>query len=239
MSELDTILSGGDDVAPTPETQEPTPAPAPEAEVTAEATPDTPPADTPAEPEATPAEDKTEQMVPLSALLAVRGDLADLKAQVARAPAPQPEQPQAAPDPIQDPEGFQAYFQKQIANERLNTSEAIARASHGNEAVDAAFTAAQQAGVVGNFVNHPNAWGEIVNWHKGQQEIQAIREAGGLEAVREAAKAEALREFQAAQVAKQTRPAAPPSLASETSIGGRDAPAYQAPGLSSIIGEGG
>jgi len=92
-----------------------------------------------------------------------------------------PQQPQQPPpDPNLDPAGALAYDRQQFAqamlNQRLNFSEMMARNKHGDQAVDAAFQAAQQAGVLANFVQARDCYGEILRWHKHQQVLQRVGE---------------------------------------------------------------
>jgi hypothetical protein len=101
--------------------------------------PATPPEAAPAAPEAqtTP----PSGFVPLSAVLDERDKRKAIEAQLA---ALQPQQPQQAPDPFEDPEGFAAFQEERtqtaLLNHTLNTSERFARKEHGTETVDAAKT---------------------------------------------------------------------------------------------------
>lgn len=90
----------------------------------------------------------------------------------------QPHQP--PPDPNLDPAGAMAFqqeqFQQALLNQRLNTSEMFARNKHGDQIVDAAFQAAQQAGVLRSFVGSRDCYGELVKWHRHQQVLARVGE---------------------------------------------------------------
>lgn len=88
--------------------------------------------------------------------------------------------PQPPPDPNLDPAGALAYereqFQQALLNQRLNTSEMLTRNKHGDQLVDAAFQAAQQAGVLQHFVRARDCYGEMVKWHRHQQVLARVGE---------------------------------------------------------------
>lgn len=125
-------------------------------------------------------------LVPLSELIAERRERQELARRAQQLedsmrrltqPQPQPvQQPQI--DPEVDPAGafnaLRGEFSQALLSQRLDFSEAKARDTHGNEAVDAAFDAAKQAGFTQAFVNRPDAYGEMVRWHKAQQLQQTI-----------------------------------------------------------------
>jgi hypothetical protein len=104
----------------------------------------------------------------------------------------QPQQPQPQIDPYEDPEAFAHSMEQRIEqrflNMSLNESERRARDSHGAEAVDAAFEAARRSGFSQAFVNKPDAYGEMVRWHKAQQLSETI--GGDPNAYKERLKAE-------------------------------------------------
>lgn len=92
----------------------------------------------------------------------------------------QPQQQQPQIDPYEDPEAFAHSLEQRIEqrflNMSLNESERRARESHGSEIVDAAFEAARRSGFSQAFVNKPDAYGEMVRWHKGEQLRETIGE---------------------------------------------------------------
>lgn len=98
-----------------------------------------------------------------------------------RIQASQPQQPQVQPpDPLLDPAGALAYqqdvFQQRLLNERLNTSEMFARNKHGDQIVDAAFQAAQQAGALSHFARSKDCYGDMIKWHRHQQVLARVGE---------------------------------------------------------------
>lgn len=120
--------------------------------------------------------------------------LDQLEQMMARVNQPQQprQQPQPQIDPLDDPEAFvhsvEQRIEQRFLNMSLNESERRARDSHGAEAVDAAFEAAQRSGFAQAFVNKPDAYGEMVRWHKAQQLSETIGEDPG--AYKERLKAE-------------------------------------------------
>ncbi len=98
-----------------------------------------------------------------------------------RLQASQPQQTQAEPpDPFLDPAGALAFqrdqFQQEILNQRLNTSEMFARNKHGDQIVDAAFQAANQAGALQHFVRSKDCYGDMIKWHRHQQVLARVGE---------------------------------------------------------------
>jgi hypothetical protein len=71
-------------------------------------------------------------MVPLAALQEVRDELKAFKA------AQQPQPVYSVPDPIEDPNGYNAYQAQEIRNATLNIAEEFARDKFGDELVDKA-----------------------------------------------------------------------------------------------------
>ena len=88
--------------------------------------------------------------------------------------------PQPPPDPNFDPAGALAYqqneFQQALLNQRLNTSEMLARNKHGDQIVDAAFQAANQAGALQHFVRSKDCYGDMIKWHRHQQVLARVGE---------------------------------------------------------------
>lgn len=116
---------------------------------------------------------------------------------------PQPTQPQEVqlPDPYEDPEAYTEAvvqqrlgpIQQQMMAMQLNMSERMAVQVHGQQAVEDAFDAVKKAGNARQFLNSPDAYGEMVKWHKDQL---AINEFGNdPEAYRERIKAEIRQEL--------------------------------------------
>ena len=139
------------------------------------------------QPEPQPQAQPQTHMVPLAELISERKErqqyaqqVQQLTEAVQRLTQPQPRQapPQPQIDPEVDPAGafnaLRGEFSQALLSQRLDFSEASARKEHGSPAVDAAFEAAQKAGFTNAFVNKPDAYGEMVRWHKAQQLQQTI-----------------------------------------------------------------
>lgn len=202
----------------TPQTEEPA-----AEEVTtepAEATEDT--VETPTE---EPVADEPQQSDAEKGLLAelsrLRQEMRDLKAQPAPEPTP-------LPDVIEDPTGFAQTMQTQVAsmvqNERLNMSEAMARQSHGDEKVNAARDALLASGDQAahqQIMQSAMPYEALIKWHEQQSFFQQVGSdpQAFMNQERERIRAEVMAELQAQQTAKAVKSA--PSLAAETSIGGR------------------
>lgn len=86
--------------------------------------------------------------------------------------------PPPPPDPLVDPEGAYTHLtrnvQQMMLNQALNFSERFARKDYGDEAVDQAVKAANDAGIIRNFINAPDAYGELVKWHRKAQALNRI-----------------------------------------------------------------
>ena len=174
--------------------------------------------------------------VPLSAVIEERAKRQRLEEQLAELQKPKAQEPVQFPDVLDDQAGFTQTIQQQIQqmaqNVELNVSERLTRQQYGQEAVDAAFRAAQESGAIAQFQGKQDAWGELVRWHQQQE---AAREIGDPTTYKERVRAEILKEVQAEMAAKQI--SAAPSLAGETSIGGRkSAPAPTLTPLDDLLG---
>jgi len=152
-----------------------------------------------------------------------------LEQMMARLTQPQqPQQPQPQIDPYEDPEAFvqslEHRIEQRFLNMSLNESERRARESHGSDAVDAAFEAARRSGFSQAFVNKPDAYGEMVRWHKAQQLSETIGEDPN--AYKERLKSE-LKQQLLAEMRQGTPPPSnlPPSLSSATNANPASNPA--------------
>jgi len=189
---------------------------------------------TPAPAAASPAaEPQDRHMVPLSVLLEERkalreqldrerGEFTRRQDEIARQ-LEQMRQPRREavqpPDPNEDLPGYLGFVQMQqqaaLDNQEAQFSEMIARQKHGDDAVNEALQAAQQARVVQQFTNGPDRWDRLVRWHKQQTVAAGV---GDLSSYRERLKAE-LRDELLAEMGAQAQPAParpatpPPSMA--------------------------
>ncbi len=178
--------------------------------------------------------------VPVSALKAERAKRQALEAELAkfRQPAAQPQvQPQPTPkspeftppqvDWEQDP---QHYVQAQIHSIKMEQSKFFAVSQSSEQEVAEAWDAFNKAcdadpaisAYSETLVNHPHPMGEVLKWHRKQQQLRQLEEYGGFDKYRERVIAEYLASQQGqpaaitgAAPARQTqpKPAVPPSLA--------------------------
>ena len=168
---------------------------APEAEPVAEAvepTQEAPAEVTDAEPQGE-VEEKVEadpKHVPLAALQgerekrqAVERELAELRARAAQAQPQAPQPQQKAPDPYEDPEGYNAYVQSTVAQTewkmRAEISGRFAEDKYGKDTVEAAILWAQEAGAkdptLGQRVQMQSSPVEfVVEEYKRSQTLQAL-----------------------------------------------------------------
>lgn len=193
------------------------------------------PAATPAPEQAAP---QQPHMVPVGELIETRrrAQFAEETARQAQARAAQldeamrrltqPQQPQVqqpAIDPELDPAGafnaLRSEMQNSILNTKLDISERYAREKFGDAAVDAATKAAIEAGYNTVFVQRPDAYKELMEWHQGQQVRAQI--GGDPAAYREQLKAE-IRAQLLAEMRQGTPPPSnlPPSLSTATRVNG-------------------
>jgi hypothetical protein len=238
MDNLD-FLDGAE--APKAETQpvETPPAAEAPAEAPAEATPapeaEAKPEEKPAQPrgpdgkfapkEAKP--DVPQGFVPIGVVQELREEIRSLK-------QPAPEQakvePTAPPDIFENPEGYSAYLQNQIAqttlNDRLNLSEELVRQSAGDEAVNAAQEWGRQQlasnpAFAQTFYAQRNPYGFLVSEHRRQTMLAQLGNADPKEIEAYLAWKTAQEQVQpAAQAAPPQQPAPPRSIADATSAGG-------------------
>lgn len=174
------------------------------------------------EPGAEIVEPETETMVPLKALLDERDkrQTAVMEAQAAPRPEPEP-----IPDVIDDPQGYAERIrrdsQQEMSEFKLGLSRQMAEAEYGEQKVRDAYA---------YFNDHPaesqalmasaSPFHEAVKAH---ERAAAVAEIGDPVKYKADLKAEILAELKADQPAPEAKPA--PSLANETSIGGRTPPA--------------
>jgi hypothetical protein len=180
-------------------------------------------------------EEKQSTQVPITALLDEREkrQRAQQEAEYYRRLIEQ-QKPQEKPDFYEDPEKFAAVQQQTVQqalwNERLNMSEAIVRDKHGDEVVDAATQAFQQAlqanpALYAEMRQARNPYGYVVDWHKKQSFLSEVGDPdrwkqSQIEALRAQVRAELEAEF-----TQKAKPAAPPrSLAKAPSAGGEANP---------------
>lgn len=173
-------------------------------------------------------------MVPLQALHETRDEVKTLKAELDK--LRQPQQPQQVPDIFENPEGFAGHIQTQIAqatiNTTLNISEEMARASAGNEVVDAAQQWGAEAfkanpALAQQFFSQRNPYGFLVQQYQRATLMQQLGD--------DPAQIEQFIKWREAQSAPQPTPQAiPTSLADQQSSRGSAVP-YQPPSLEDLL----
>lgn len=184
-------------------------------------------------------------------LAALEAQLADARKAAAPSPAPaaetpapeQPRQPQAIPDPREDPQGYAAYVEGRAFSTFLNTSEMMLREKHDSASVDEAVATFKQAiaknpALYGEFQRQPNPYRwmyDYVQRNKALDEIGADPAAyrAKLEADMRAQLETDIRSKLEAEMAARTPappPVKPPVTLPPSSIGtGRSAAARSAP----------
>lgn len=139
-----------------------------------------------------PSDDEEGGQVPLAVVKALRKELQELKR--AQGAATQTQKPQTKAPEIRGPsvsfeQDPRAYIQDTLVSQKTQMSMFMASQQEGEETVQAAWQAFDEACRVDPLVssysyqllNHPHPVGEMVKWYKEQQELRAIREAGGIE----------------------------------------------------------
>ena len=171
---------------------------------------------------------------------ALEAKVAEMEARQRNQPQPQPQ----APDPIDDPQAYNAYVrqevEQQVLNARLDMSEAMARQAHGDEAVEAALEAAkalQDKAVAQKIMHAPNPYGELMKWHQREQVMSEIGEDP--QAYRQRIEAEIRAELEQQQPAPATPSTPKPSnFATARNAGTRKGPSWGGPtSLDSALGQ--
>lgn len=237
-AEAEAVQPAVEAVVEEPAQPEPTPEPAPAPAPTPEA----------------PREDD-QRTIPLATALQWRDDAKEAKRRIAEMEARQ--QPQSAPDPFDDPQGFAAHQTQQVEQrllqERFAMSDMFARQQHGAETVDQAVTwaqerAAQDSTFATSYMRQQNPIDWIVQQHKRDSMISQIGNRSMDDFVRDylaqnpglvAPPAPVAAAPVAAVVPSATKPAPPPrSIASERTDVSRVSPQGERDGfLASMLGK--
>lgn len=159
------------------------------------------------------------------------------------------------PDPAEDPQGYAVAManvsQTQILNDRLNNSERFARHAQGDEVVDAAFEWWSNAGkhdksIISRALSSGDPYGEMLKMHKdaksaafGDVDPKLVEQfqkwhAAQSKGATPTGNKQPAQKTERAEGNKPSRPAAPSSIADETSDKGSD-PAEQALGAGSAF----
>lgn len=168
-----------------------------------------------------PSDDEEGATVPLSALKALRKELQELKrSQATGAQAqPQPKAPEFKGPQVAFEEDPRSYLQQTLHAQKMQMSMFMASQQAGEDTTKAAWAAFDEAcrsdpavsAYSYTLLNHPHPMGELVKWYTERQELNAIREAGGIEKLIE--QRLAAMGGQVPQAQPQGKPNVPPSLA--------------------------
>lgn len=159
-----------------------------------------------------------------------------------RAAPPQAQQ-QAVPDPYADPEGYVQFHIQQLEHKQrittLNLYEERVRDKHGDQVVNEAMQAAEQAGIVDRLRNQENPWASLIRWHVDHKQRTEI--GGDLDAfkkrIADEAVAQALANLKAGNTTAGTpQPQQfPGSLAAATATGKQGAHLTDEAAMTSIF----
>lgn len=150
------------------------------------------------------------------------------------------------PDPIDDPNGYQKAIEQRF-NERLfqqgwNVSQNAASRHYGQEVVETALAEFAEQSKTNPLLQEAargssDPVGEIVTWHRQQQDWRQIQQAGGLEAYRKMVLEQAgstPQETQPNTGTQQAAPVMPTDMSSARSSAPRNG-GYQRPSLDSLL----
>jgi hypothetical protein len=142
------------------------------------------------------------------------------------------EQKAKAPDPVADPEGFRQHFevqsQKALLNERLNMSEQLVRQTMGDDAVETAVSAFEDAikanpGLYQTVMVSKHPYQTLLDWHRREQVLATV--GTDLSAYEKRLREQIMEELKAAPAALGVPPVkSAPSLANRPSAGSRGDP---------------
>ena len=167
-----------------------------------------------------PSDDEDGQTVPLSVLKALRKELQELKRSQGQGTQTQTNQPKAPDIPrpsVAFDENPTLYTQQALVSQKTQMSQFIAAQQYGEELMQQAWTAfvtspdPKDIQYSYELLDHPHPVGEMVKWYKEKQELNALRQAGGIEGLKQQLLAELGQ--QAPVQAQATGRPAPPSLA--------------------------
>lgn len=137
-----------------------------------------------------PTDDEEGATVPLSVVKALRKELQELKkAQGSATQTQKPRAPEIRGPSVAFEEDPRTYIQDTLLAQKTQMSMFMASQVDGEDTVREAWAAFDQACQQDRLVSaysyklldHPHPVGEMVKWYREQQELRAIREAGGIE----------------------------------------------------------
>lgn len=188
-----------------------------------------------------PSDDEDGQTVPLSALKALRKELQELKRSqgTSAQTQPQPKAPEFAGPQVAFEQDPRSYLEQTLHAQKMQMSMFMATQQNDEMTVKQAWAAFDDACKADPAVSaysytllqHPHPMGELVKWYKERQELNEIRQAGGIEALIQ--QRLAAMGGQPAPVAQGNRP--PPSLAGTGKARSSDALSAEGDGFDALF----
>ena len=161
-----------------------------------------------------PSYDDEGSTVPIHVLKALRKENQELKARMGQQ-ANQPKAPDIPRPSVAFDENPALYTQQALVSQKTQMSQFIASQQYGDDLTQQAWTAfvtSPDPRVIQysyELLEHPHPVGEMVKWYQEQQELNALRQAGGIEALKQ----QWLAEMGQQPTAQPQGRVAPPSLA--------------------------
>jgi hypothetical protein len=161
-----------------------------------------------------PSYDDEQGTVPIHVLKALRKENQELKARMGQQ-TNQPKAPDIPRPSVAFHEDPALYTQQALVSQKTQMSQFIASQQYGDDLTQQAWTAfvtSPDPRVIQysyELLEHPHPVGEMVKWYQEQQELNALRQAGGIEALKQ----QWLAEMGQQPTAQPQGRVAPPSLA--------------------------
>lgn len=137
-----------------------------------------------------PSDEDESQTVPLSALKALRRELQELKrSQGLSGQTQRPQAPELPKPSVEFERDPRTYIEQSLLSQKTHMSMHIAGQQYGEDVAQEAWTAFVQSPdpmVIQysyQLLEHPHPVGEMVKWYREQQDLRALRDAGGIEAL--------------------------------------------------------
>lgn len=187
-----------------------------------------------------PSDDDESQTVPLSALKALRKELQELKRSQGQGAQtqPQPKAPEFAGPQVAFEQDPRSYLEQTLHAQKMQMSMFMATQQNDEMTVKQAWAAFDDAcradpavsAYSYTLLNHPHPMGELVKWYKERQELNEIRQAGGIEALIQQRLA-----AMGGQPQAQSRNVPPPSLAGTGKARSSDAVSAEGDGFDALF----
>lgn len=132
------------------------------------------------------------QKAAMDALLSRLGQVA----QPVQQPQPEPQIPDPVSQPLEFAQWQETRHRAELTRVQSDMDMRFTEAKHGREAMDAAVAAAKQSGAINQFMNRPDGWSQLMQWHQRERVLQEV--GTDPNAYRERVKAELLAELRGA-----------------------------------------